>query len=134
VQVQEVELRNGPYILVIAPEGYPGKKYRDRYVYEHHLVWWVNTGQTVPENKVVHHRNEDKHDNRFENLELTLRSSHSRDHHPPVTYIDLKCAFCGVGFKRDAKNYRSKAASGQKNFFCCRSHQVSHQHLNKTLW
>jgi len=45
----------------------------------------------------------------------------------PVTYIDLICAFCSEPFQRPAKNYRWKAAQGQRNFFCSRSHQVRHR-------
>lgn len=37
-------MRCGPYILIIPPPEYPGKKYRGRYAYEHHVVWWENTG------------------------------------------------------------------------------------------
>ena len=72
-------MRNGPYLFVIALD-YPGKKYRGRYIYEHHLVWWKNTGQPVPEGYVVHHKNEDMHDNRFENLELIESEQHKKLH------------------------------------------------------
>jgi len=41
-------MKNGPYEMVIAPEEYPGRRYRNRYVYEHQLVWWKNTGKLVP--------------------------------------------------------------------------------------
>lgn len=33
-------VKNGPYELVIAPEEYPGKKYRGRYAYEHRVNYW----------------------------------------------------------------------------------------------
>lgn len=61
-------MRNGPYEMVVAPAGYPGKKYRGRYVYEHQLVWWKKTGKLVPLGFVLHHKNEHKRHNVFSNL------------------------------------------------------------------
>ena len=74
-------MKNGPYILIIAPENYPGKKYRARYAYEHHVVFWENTGQLCKEGHVIHHKNEDKHDNRWGNLEEISKADHASTHH-----------------------------------------------------
>ena len=46
--LRRILMKNGPYEMVIAPEEYPGRRYRNRYVYEHQLVWWKNTGKLVP--------------------------------------------------------------------------------------
>lgn len=73
-------MRNGPYILVGAPEDYPGPKYRGRYCYEHHLVWWENGGQLPRVGELIHHVNHDKTDNQYENLELMTVSAHTRQH------------------------------------------------------
>jgi len=73
-------MRNGPYLLVHATGDYPGKKYRNRYVYQHHFVWWAQTGQVVPHGFVVHHKNENMHDNRYENLELIESERHKKLH------------------------------------------------------
>lgn len=70
-------MRNGPYILLKAPIDYPGKKYRGKYVYEHHLVWWKCKGELIDAEDVVHHINGNKHDNRIENLEKISRSDHT---------------------------------------------------------
>ena len=75
-----VLMKNGPYELVKAPSAYPGKKYRGKYVYKHHLVWWRNTGDVVPDGSLVHHKNEKKRDNRFRNLELQNWGAHSSEH------------------------------------------------------
>jgi hypothetical protein len=125
-------MRNGPYILVLAPDDYPGKRYRGRYVYEHILVWWQNTGQIPPKGKVVHHKNENKHDNRFDNLELKTRKAHSLEHHPPKL-VKLQCGWCNEWFERSACQHRFLVKQGQKLFFCCRSHQVSHQQARRRL-
>lgn len=121
-------MKNGPYELVVAPDDYPGKKYRGRYIYEHHLVWWENTGEIVPEGHVVHHKNEDKRDNRFNNLELLSGPKHSSLHNAGETKIELECAWCGGLFLRAIRNVNTKRKQGQTRFFCSRSHQALYQH------
>ena len=74
-------MKNGPYELVIAPDDFPGKKYRDIYCYEHTLVWWINTGVIPKSNEIIHHKQPgNKRDNRFENLELLTNSEHAKLH------------------------------------------------------
>lgn len=128
-------MKNGPYILVKAPEEYLGKKYRGRYVYEHHLVWWKETGQLVPDGYILHHKNEIKTDNRVENFEFLSSGEHSRMHgierHLPPT--KLSCTYCGEGFERDTRKYREHLRRGQTNFFCSKSHAVKQQHLDGSL-
>ena len=48
-------MKNGPYILVAALETYPGKKYRGKYCYEHHMVWWKKHKQITKENTKPNH-------------------------------------------------------------------------------
>lgn len=47
---------------------------------EHRHVWRQANGP-IPRGFVVHHRNEDKTDNRLDNLELMTRAEHARLHH-----------------------------------------------------
>ncbi len=98
-------MRNGDYELVKAPEDYPGKKYRGRYCYEHHLVWWENTGTIPAEDEILHHRNGKKRDNRYENLELKKNTEHSRYHTSQrgKTVATIRCPSCGKIFERDAR-------------------------------
>lgn len=50
-------------------------------IYEHHQVWYENTGHIVDSSKeVIHHINGIKTDNRFENLELLSISEHCKKH------------------------------------------------------
>jgi hypothetical protein len=95
-------------------------------VYEHHLVWWKRTGKIVPKGHILHHKNESKRDNRFENLELLGAGEHTRHHHivPPVV---LRCYECGKRVEMLPKTYRWKMKTGQKRFFCSRSCSVKTQ-------
>lgn len=50
------------------------------YAYEH-LVVWVAAGRALPTSEeTIHHRNEDKTDNRLANLECLTRSEHALRH------------------------------------------------------
>lgn len=52
---------------------------RNGWTYLHRLIWWA-AGRTVPSGYVLHHKNEDKRDNRLENLEAITRAEHNRLH------------------------------------------------------
>jgi len=73
-------MRNGEYELIVAPSDYPGKLYREKYAYEHQIVWWRNTGEIVEDGFVIHHENEQKRDNRFENLQKVRKVVHGKMH------------------------------------------------------
>lgn len=114
----------GNYKFVKAPKDYPGKTYawkKLQRVLEHHLVWWENTGHAVNPEEVIHHKNKDTKDNRFENLEMMKRGEHTKLHHPSSKIL-LKCAHCGVEFERSKKATEWKQARGAKRSFCCRKH------------
>ena len=114
-------MRNGPYELVKAPENYPGKLYRGKYCYEHRLVWWENTGELPDENEVVHHINEDKTDNRFENLEVLARENHGSLHGEDInaTYVKLVCPCCGDEFVK--RRNQTHLVKPNKASYCSQS-------------
>lgn len=121
-------MKNGPYTLVVAPSNYPGKKYRGRYCYEHHLVWWQNVGSLPKNGEVIHHKNKDKTDNRFSNLEILAMVEHSRQHaaENPKNLLKMWCAMCGKLFEREVREINAKIRKGQKDFYCNRSCMGKH--------
>ena len=116
-------MRNGPYILQKAPSEYPGRKYRGRYAYEHHIVWWRHQGAVPGPDEVIHHRNGNKHDNRIENLELLTRERHAHHHGAETRRLEsIKCGYCGKQFElrqNHAKSRRKQTQSGA--LYCSRS-------------
>lgn len=123
-------MKNGPYELVVAPIDYPGFKYRGRYVYEHQLVWWRQTGEVVMGMFIIHHKNHIKRDNSFENLEKKLRADHTTEHnleHPaPVTKSICFC--CKKEFALTVREHRQRARQTKSgNLFCSKSCQIKVQ-------
>jgi len=90
-------------------------------VYEHHLVWWQHTGQVIKPGDVIHHKNNQKRDNRFENLEMKTNRDHSREHGRKRTApsTNLDCSYCRTKFSIKGRNFRFKSRF-QKNFYCSR--------------
>ena len=73
-------MKNGDYILVKAPEDYPGKRYRGKYCQEHVLNYWKHYGVVPNKNEIIHHKDENKNNNDWTNLELKSRSGHTAYH------------------------------------------------------
>ena len=93
-------MKNGPYILVVAPENFPGKKYRGRYCYQHHLVWWTHNGTVPAAGEIIHHKDGDKHNNEISNLELMDGRKHNHLHRQPRIMVKFRCPWCGKEFWR----------------------------------
>lgn len=128
-------MKNGKYILVVAPTNYPGKKYRGKYCYEHHLVYWKHYNIIPVTGEVVHHINENTTDNRIENLVLISKKDHDNKHSNLVTsvkdsskHVTVKCAFCGNDVVKYLYQIKNAEIKGQVYFYCNRNHMVKHYH------
>ena len=121
-------MKNGSYHLMIAPDMYPGFKYRGRYAYVHHIVWWNFTGECVNTDVfVLHHINENRCDNRYHNLLKLSRKAHTSNHHPKPKMITLVCDWCGCELERELRVHKSRIKNRYEHSFCSRSHQVRFQ-------
>lgn len=69
------------YIKVRVGVGHPHAD-PNGYAYEHLLVWLAAGNEPPPRGFVIHHRNENKSDNRLENLEVKTKERHGVDHNP----------------------------------------------------
>jgi len=114
-------MRNGPYILIIPPNDYPGKRYRGKYSYEHRVNWWKKTGLNPDNfsNTDIHHRNENKHDNNYSNLDALDHKEHV-DVHAANRIVSYKhtCKTCGTEFenKRKGTKFCSRKCIGLFGF------------------
>ena len=108
-------MKNGEYTLVLAPENFSGNIYRKKYCYEHHLIYWKYTGVVPKEDECIHHVNENKRDNKIENLELLKIKDHVIYH--TVTngknILICKCPGCGSIFKKDKNKVK------KNSIICC---------------
>ncbi len=113
-------MKNGEYELIIAPKEYIGNLYRGRYCYNHHYIWWLNTGYILKEGECIHHKDEDKMNNEFSNLEIRNIDEH-RNYHSSKrgkNMVTIKCPNCGYVFNRE----RRQTHLSKKGFmtFCSR--------------
>lgn len=115
-------MKNGPYIMIIAPNDYPGKLYRNKYIYEHHYVWWKYKNKIIEKGFIIHHKNHNKHDNSIENLEILSIKEHNKLHIRKTKLIELVCGYCNQKFDRKLARYKQDIKSGSKKFYCCIMH------------
>ena len=111
-------MKNGDYILVTAPENYPGKKYRNKYCYEHYLVYWKNHNILPSQEQVIHHKDENKKNNSLENLELIDRVEHIVFHNSnkKTKMVVLCCLGC---LKIFIKEKRQTHLIKNNTYTCC---------------
>lgn len=118
--MKDNKYKNNGYIIVRRPD-HP-KAWSTGYIYEHRAVVEEHIGRFLEDHEIVHHINEDRQDNRIENLEITTLSEHAKQHgYKEAKNKILNCGFCNKKFEISIVNHRVKTKSGQKNFYCSRS-------------
>lgn len=76
-------------------------------------------GRLLSRNEIVHHKNNNKHDNSEENLVVMNRLEHIRMHSKKLEkWIESFCPECGLKFRY--KRNQRKELKGTKNKFCSR--------------
>jgi hypothetical protein len=105
-------IRSDGYVAVNIGKG--------NYRLEHDLIVETTLGRTLEPHEEVHHKNEVRHDNRSENLELTNNSKHISEHHPcqrqEDKWVISLCLYCNKAFER-----RAYEAKRHPQTFCSRS-------------
>jgi hypothetical protein len=103
--------------------------------FEHVLVWERHHGMPVPSGLEIHHANEDKLDNRIENLRAVTRLEHKRLHGGCELRDGVwwkRCRDCGV-MKSEADFYCYPGRSGLSGFCrpCTVARAVRYKQLRK---
>lgn len=124
-------MRNGKYELIVAPEQYPGRLYRGRYAYEHHVVWWKKTGEVPPKDFEIHHINGNHRDNRIENLALLHWKEHARIHcEGRQSKVTFTCPVCEKEHTLKKSVYKTRLHRNKyRKVFCSSRCGTKHQHM-----
>lgn len=78
------------------------------YVLEHRVVVENWVGRYLTDDEVVHHINDNKKDNRLENLRLMSRKDHGHLHKKPRVYLEFVCPNCGCLFIMRSKGPKTQ--------------------------
>lgn len=111
-------VRGDGYIDLWRP-GHPLAR-SDGYVHEHRVVLH-EAGLTVPDGFEVHHIDEDRSNNRLENLAVLTAAAHHRVHHPPGAVVRNQHGEGRVGEGITARARAYKAALGPRSCEGCGS-------------
>jgi len=96
-------ISKGDYNYAVVPEHPRCIKYG--YVLEHRVIMENHLGRTLSANEVVHHINEDKKDNRLENLQVMTNEEHHVLHalQKGLVCVEMKCPYCNSLFVREKR-------------------------------
>ena len=97
---------------------YP-RAYGEGYALRAHVVYWLKMGRVHPKGFVLHHKNEDKGDDRFTNLELVEHGKHTSLHHAEVH--TFTCKQCRQPFRVSGGTVAKRRSEGNVPKFCSRS-------------
>ncbi|MEI8129497.1 MAG: HNH endonuclease [bacterium] len=115
-EIQKI-VSKGHYNYAVVPNHPKAIKYG--YVLEHRVIVENNLNRILNDDEVIHHINENKKDNRIENLEVTSKSEHTSHHGKQKgrLYLKLKCPWCQSTFNKP-KNQSHLQKPGQRYSTC----------------
>ena len=94
------------------------KATKNGYVLLHRIVMENHLGRLLGDDEIIHHINHDKLDNRIENLQVMLKSEHTRLHKSTGrTTVNLKCPWCRCLFNREKR--QTHLIKIKNKFTCC---------------
>jgi hypothetical protein len=97
------------------------------------IVWWAHTGEVLSGCEFnIHHKNHDRADDRFDNLEKISHSEHSKHHHPlNAAKVSCKCINCRSVFILEAYRMRDAFRGKFCSAKCFHSYPRSEEHKKK---
>ncbi len=112
--------KGGPYVFCRTEPPHPNRNSSGLYRL-HRVVMENSLGRLLKPHEVVHHKDEDGHNNSIDNLELHTRASHSREHNKPKPPVKVKCPRCGKRFEMLTSDYEFKRKTNKTGVYCSRS-------------
>lgn len=112
---------SGGYVYCRTSPAHP--KANSKGLYPVHRVVMENyLGRSLMKTEDVHHKNENKQDNRVENLEVLSKTEHSKIHAVCKPKVLLNCPVCGSEFMESPRFYRLRKKRNKSGIvFCSRS-------------
>lgn len=80
---------------------------KNGYVLEHRIVVEKSLGRYLLPTEVVHHKDEDKHNNCISNLQVMSSSEHATLHNKKGrTFLEFTCPVCGKAFLKEKRQVK----------------------------
>jgi hypothetical protein len=98
---------------------YP-RAYTEGYALRAHVVWWINTGDVHNKSYDIHHKNLNRLDDIFENLDAVDHIEHGKVHNPKTAKIvrEFLCSWCGKIFGVTREQLHKREVEGKLPKFC----------------
>lgn len=80
------------------------------YALRSRVVWWINTGEVLPADIDIHHKDENRTNDSFDNLERMDHIDHAHHHNPKtVVMVECVCKTCNGVFKLEKWRLKEKS-------------------------